>query len=1031
MQKLLFLIIFFINTILASDINSSDKTISFSKEELAYIKNHPVIKVGGGPDWAPYDFVKDGKYTGVANDYLNLISKKTGLKFEVIVDKWSNNLQKLKNNKIDLLHAIYYTKDRAKHFLYTKPYFQMLDYFFIRDDLKINSLEDLNGKRVAIPKGYAHGVILKEKFPKIKIVTVDTFLQAIDAVLQKKADALFDTYSSLTYILRQNKISTIIPFKPYHGEDIKKLYMATNKSNPTLRNIINKALSSISQKQKDKIYKKWFTAYKHINSELNFTDQEIKWLRENQTISFETKSDFLPFEGYDQNGKFIGITADYLKVIEKLLHIKFKFVSEVHADLFSCDTDSTKFKDIYKPTTPYISTPFVIVMKKNHGFINDLTDIKDKKIALIRKHSNVYKIKSRYPSCKFLIIQTPQEALEMLRQGNIDAVVISLPRASYYISNLGYEDLKIVGKTSVKLYLSFFVKNQKTQLHSILQKAIDSLSTNQKLNILKEWEKVEFAKKTDYILIFQIVGVLGFILLISLYWNKKLSSEIEMRQKVEKELLESEKKLKLLKEKAERANNAKSEFLANMSHEIRTPMNSILGFSEILEKVITDPIQKDYLSSIKKGGQTLLDLINDILDLSKIEAGKVELLKESVDIREIIFELESMFSINIIQKNLKFDIEIDEKLPNYLVLDSVRIRQILFNLIGNAIKFTPKGWIKLSVKVLNQKDDKMDLEFIVEDSGIGIKKDEIKHIFNAFEQQKGQSREYEGTGLGLTISKKLVNIMGGDISVQSKVGVGSRFSFSLYDIEIGSKEQTKEKEEIKKDLTFKPATIMIVDDSKDNRNLIISQLKEFDFSFIEAENGKDVLKKLQKQKVDLILLDIKMPIMNGYETIQAIKNKKSLKDIPVVAITASVMESDREKIKEYNFDGYLRKPINYDTLVNKLAKFLPYKKKKKHKIDVTIKEDNLELLEELVEVLKDDYIKEYEKIKDKGDFSLIENFAISLDELATKYQNYTVKAYADELKSHCESFDIERVDLLLNQFSDLIQRLEKGNKNEK
>ena len=1000
--------------------------LSLTKEEQNYIKEHPVIRVGGGPDWAPYDFVKDGKYTGVANDYLNLISKKTGLKFKVIVDKWSNNLQKLKDNKIDLLHAIYYTKDRAKYFLYTKPYFRMLDYFFIRDDLKVNSIKDLDGKRVAIPKGYAHGDILREKFPKIKIVTVDTFLEAVDAVLEKRADALFDTYSSLSYVLRENKITTIIPFKPYHGKDIKKLYMATNKNNPILVSIINKALKSITKEQKDMIYNKWFKTVKPLENELNLTNDEIKWLQNNPKITFRTKTNFLPFEGYDHNGKFIGITADYLKSIEKILHIKFELVSKKDADFFSCDIDSKKYKDNYVHTTSYISTPFVIVMKKNHSFINDLLDIKDKKIALIQEHGDIKDIKLKYPHIKFLSIRTPQEALKMLSIGSIDAVVISLPRASYFISSMGFKDLKIVGKTSVKLYLTFFVKKSKQKLYSIIQKAINSLSTNQKLTILKEWEKVEFAKKTDYMLLFEIAGILGFILLVSLYWNRKLSFEIEMREKIEKELLESEMKLKKLKEKAEKASSAKSEFLANMSHEIRTPMNSILGFSEILEKVITDPIQKDYLSSIKRSGQTLLDLINDILDLSKIEAGKVELLKENVDIREIIFELESMFSINIIQKNLKFDIEIDEKLPKYLLLDSVRLRQILFNLLGNAIKFTQKGWIKLSVKVIDKKDDRLDLEFVVEDSGIGIKEGELEHIFNAFEQQRGQSREYEGTGLGLTISKKLVSIMNGKIDVKSKEGEGSRFSVKLYDIAISSKEKTVNKEKIKKDIIFEPATIMIVDDSKDNRNLIVYQLKEFDFAFLEAKNGKEAIEKLKNIKVDLILLDIKMPIMNGYETILAIKSDENLKDIPVVAITASVMGSDMKKIEEYKFDGYLRKPIGYDSLVSKLAEFLPHKENEQREIILKTNEDNQELLVKFLEVIKDRYVNKYEKIKDKGNFSLIEEFADSLEKVAKEYQNYTIISYAKELKNHCESFDIERVDFMLNQFLEVIQRLEEG-----
>jgi signal transduction histidine kinase/CheY-like chemotaxis protein len=504
--------------------------------------------------------------------------------------------------------------------------------------------------------------------------------------------------------------------------------------------------------------------------------------------------------------------------------------------------------------------------------------------------------------------------------------------------------------------------------------------------------------------------------------------DLTQRLKIQEELSEA-------KKEAELANLSKSEFLANMSHEIRTPMNSVIGFSNLLDKLITDPIQKDYLSSIKRGGSALLDIINDILDLSKIEAGKLEIVLESVNIKQLVQEMESIFSVKLMQKNLNFEIEVDDSIPKYLLLDSARIRQILFNLLGNAIKFTDSGVIKLSVKKIfdDEKKSKVDLALIVEDSGMGIDAKNLENIFNSFEQQKGQSKKYGGTGLGLAICKKLLNFMNGSIEVESELGKGSKFTVYLREVSVSSIESEQRKPQlINENIEFNSASILVVDDIKDNRKLIKSALKDYGLNIYEAQNGKDALEKLKSIKIDLICMDIKMPIMDGYETIQIIKNNTLLKDIPVIAITASVMGKDMQKIKEYKFDGYLRKPVSYDELILTLTKFLTYNtyEIKTDKIDLG-KQESYEDLPKTVRILDEVHTQEWKKIKDMGDFSLIEEFAVNLMDLANLHPNNLLLTYAKELKVNCESFDIERIDFMMNSFPNLVEKLKNILKKEK
>ena len=488
----------------------------------------------------------------------------------------------------------------------------------------------------------------------------------------------------------------------------------------------------------------------------------------------------------------------------------------------------------------------------------------------------------------------------------------------------------------------------------------------------------------------------------------------------------------LLKAKNEALNVAKqkSEFLANMSHEIRTPMNSVIGFTELLDKEITNPIQKDYLTSIKKGGNALLRIINDILDLSKIEAGKLDIKNESTNPTNLFLEIEAIFHAKIVSKNINFIIEIDKNIPNYIILDGVRVRQILFNLIGNAIKFTEKGHIKLKVENLYKDNikSKIDLIFSIEDTGIGINKENLDQIFNSFEQQKEHNTaKYGGTGLGLAICTKLVEMMNGKIEVQSQKGKGSTFKVSLYDIPVSSIHEESNHKKIDIDnIIFEESTILVVDDIEENRKLVEASLKDYNFKLIMAENGLDAISKLKSVKIDLILMDLRMPVMDGYEAAISIKENKSLKSIPLIALTASVMGKDLEKVSEYGFDGYLRKPVILDDLIEELTRFIPFELKVASSENLLVCNDiiNIESLNIVINSLNGEIKKEWEEIKDKGDFTLIEAFSIKLNTLALENSITLLSNYAQELISHIDSFDIEKVDYLMNTYLDVIDKLE-------
>ena len=494
---------------------------------------------------------------------------------------------------------------------------------------------------------------------------------------------------------------------------------------------------------------------------------------------------------------------------------------------------------------------------------------------------------------------------------------------------------------------------------------------------------------------------------------------------------------------AEDANRTKSEFLSNMSHEIRTPMNAILGFSELLDSQIDDPRQRKYLESIKSSGKILLDLINDILDLSKIEAGKIELKQRPVNPESIFNDTGRVFSVKMKEKGLKFLIDVDKKLPKVLQLDEVRIRQILFNLIGNAVKFTERGYIKLTARgIFHEQKSKLDLIFSVKDTGIGISSENKRIIFDAFRQSKGQRDEkYGGTGLGLAITNKLVEAMGGKISVDSIVGKGSTFKVTLKKVAVASVEDISE--DLEKtpidNIKFKKQTILVVDDIESNRILLKETLKPYNLSTIEVKNGKEGIDAAKKYHPDLILMDIRMPVMNGYEATGKIKKDSNLKNIPVIILTASAMKEQEEKIKKINCEGYIRKPIKKAELIQELTKYLDYTKietelveekeavKTKEYKDIygTLTKEAKKKIPELISILES-YIKEkWEEVTKTSIISDIEDFAKEIEELGRKYELGIILKWGEKILSQAESFEMDKLPKTLKYFTELLDEVKK------
>jgi signal transduction histidine kinase/CheY-like chemotaxis protein len=377
------------------------------------------------------------------------------------------------------------------------------------------------------------------------------------------------------------------------------------------------------------------------------------------------------------------------------------------------------------------------------------------------------------------------------------------------------------------------------------------------------------------------------------------------------------------KELAEAANKAKSEFLANMSHEIRTPLNGIIGFTDLLMKTNLGITQEKYMTTISQSAHSLLDIINDILDFSKIEAGKLDLYIEKYDIHELLKPVIDLILYESNQKKLNLELRIASDMPKYFWLDSVRLKQILINLLANAVKFTLKGGIKLEVSLIQELDNSKNIiRFAVIDTGIGILEENKKKIFQAFSQEDSSTtRKFGGTGLGLTISNQLLGLMDSHLQLESIVNKGSTFYF---DLKLETSNEAPESVSlfntdfdaikdvvVRTNVTTKIITVLIVEDNKVNMLLLKTIIKNLSVptAIYQVINGQEAVEQFEKINPDIIFMDIQMPIMNGYEATEIIRNLKSGQKVPIIAITAGTEKEEKEKCLNAGMNDYIPKPI--------------------------------------------------------------------------------------------------------------------------
>ncbi len=777
-----------------------DPKVELTPEEIAWIKEHPVITSTNEMEWAPLDFVDDGEAIGFSIDYLNLVASKVGLKIEYVNGyAWDVLLAKLEAKEIDMAQSIIKTPDREVYLNFTDPYLNLPMVYFGREGAdRINSIEDLKGKRIGVVIESISDRIYTEDYSHLNIIKFDSTVEALKALSAGAIDIHADILPVSRYMIRTNLLPGIEvvgdKFFP-ETENADLIRLAARKDWPELNSILSKGMAAVSAMEFRDIAEKWQTQQNFVISDgIGLTPEEKTWLSANRVIDVSIDLNQAPLEFLDDEGNISGMTGAYLKLIGDKLGIEFRNGGaenwqQALEKIKSGDTQLITFASITEERREfltfidsYIDVVHMVFARENGEIYGNLDSLSGRKIAQVNGDAIKESIERDYPTIEVVGAETSADALRMVALGEVDAFVGSIPNVTNIVNTEGLTNITVVGDTPYRAENAFGIRKDLPLLASAMQKALRSVSAEEKAEISRAWIGFQSEPEINYTLVWQVLFIGLVIVVLILIWNYGLRREVERRKEIERELIKSQRVAKLAQSEAEQANQAKSAFLANMSHEIRTPLNAIIGFSEAMLGGVGGDVKsdrhKEYLTEIKNSGEHLSTVIKDILDLSKIEAGKWQIEENTFNFEKSIKEVFTMLSPQAEAKNITLTYDAEDKISSATVSgDESAIKRIFINLISNSIKFTgDDGYVECNVSANRNGNIVVDIK----DNGIGIPSDRIDKVLNPFEQVHADSDlNEEGTGLGLSIVQKLVELHNGKFKLESEYGLGTTASITI------------------------------------------------------------------------------------------------------------------------------------------------------------------------------------------------------------------------------------------------------------
>ena len=860
----------------------------------------------------------DGRRRGYSYEYQQAVAAHTGWKYEYVEGSWAELMSMLKKGEIDLLGGISYAEERSDSMLFSElPMGEDKYYLYVdpaHTDISTSDLSTLNGKRIgmlpdSVPARMFHEW---EKSHGVSAQQVD--ITGADDVRQKLQNHEIDGFilNESPQWERDNISAVLLIGGSYN-------YFAISKTRPDLKEELDQAMQKIVKENPfyiEDLYKRYCSA----NSLETLTDEEQNWLEQHGAVRIGYLKNYVGVSFADtESGETVGIINDYVSLASGCLGeqaIEFQLTGfDSQEEELQALKDNRIDMIFHMNQNPYEAEQNDIILSNTVFEVNVavLTGVEkfdengENTVAVSRGNLlGKWYISFNYPSWKIREYDTSAEVEKAVQSGEADCFVV---KAGQSLKILADSKMRSVFLTKSSTSC-FAVTRENTTLMNILNKTIQTLPDSRLSSQFYVYEnepgKVTLTEYIKDNLLVVSIGFIGAVLVI--VW-------------IIVYLLIKARKAQI---QAEKANAAKSDFLFNMSHDIRTPMNALLGYNELMKRELTDPKLLDYQEKMEQSGNLLLSIINNVLDMAKIESGKMELDENYVKIRDVYQGVYKIFQAEAEKKGIHLEMEYEVQ-HEHVICDETKNREIFLNLISNAVKYTASGG-RVTIRITEldcDRDDYVRIRTQVIDTGIGMSEEFLPSLFDAFARERNTTvGKVAGTGLGMPIIKKYIDMMGGTIEAESKLGEGSKFTVTL-EYRIADKSYYEQDTEKSSDMDetdrINGKHVLLAEDNDLNAEIAEFILEDMGLMVDRVEDGVQCVARIEQKPAgtyDLILMDIQMPNMDGYKATQAIRRlaDKEKSGIPIIAMTANAFEEDRKKALEKGMNGHIAKPVDIEKM---------------------------------------------------------------------------------------------------------------------
>lgn len=891
---------------------------------------------------------EDEQKSGYAYDLLCDVAAVNDWKYEFVYGEFNDLYEMLLNGEIDILPCLVYTEERAEQHYFSKEEIYEEQYFIstLREKTSdFSDIEDLNGKKVSSVEDTYQNVVFNEWCKENGISVQLVLTPSFDDSWEKVKDGEADFVLNIDNAAQSSDYRTLVAV----GSGSSRFAIAPGRDD--IRRELDSAIDTIYEINPFTIAhlkEKYLT---ETLSSFRLSDAEQEWLKNKDVIKIAGFENDMPYTYTNKNDEVVGVYPDAVKsMFEKLdIDIKFEWIlyqslNEMHDALIAGEVDLVcpeYYGDYYAEVNNVVLSEQIQRVNMGLLYLEKTAEKDIKKIATPASKLGVYYVADIYPDAEIIKCDSVKDCVDAVVSGKADAAVA-------HVSALQDQATRRVKPFKIKTLVSgcpicfaaargdgILICIVNRGLHLISDSELQSLET--KHAPVKNYELRNYIKENIWVVLLLMVASITLIA----YAIERDRSSTKLQKNLneitkQKEIIEADEiELRIARDAANMASRAKSTFLFNMSHDIRTPMNAIMGYSDRLLRHIEDKdVVADSARKIKSSGDYLLSLINDVLDMARIESDKAVVELDINNIRERGHKLCDIFEVDMQKKDLTFDVDLDNVSDEIIWYDSLKLRQIMLNLISNAIKYTSiGGTITHTMRQIEcDKPGYGRYEFVIADNGMGMSEEFLEHIFDQFSRSDDSiTKETQGTGLGMSIVGKIVELMDGTIDIKSEVGKGTHITVVL-DFRLATEEEiveyNKRSDETNTKISLDGLKILLVDDNELNREIAQDVLEEEGCDVVAtAENGEIAVAKVASSlpgDFDVVLMDIQMPVMDGYEAtrrIRALENE-ALANIPIIAMTANAFEEDRQNALESGMNDHVAKPIDIPKLRKALSNFM-------------------------------------------------------------------------------------------------------------